>query len=77
MSNLTTVPSFVFYQGKPGDDIWENPIEVIFYNGSISLEQQGNYDQKEVISIHPDFIIKLLTEIKKNLPEAKKYLESK
>jgi hypothetical protein len=77
MSELTSVPMFVFYQGTPGNNNWERPIEVRFYNGSIELSQQGEYTQSERISIHSDFVVALLKEIKKHLPDANFFLNKK
>lgn len=75
MADLITVPTFTFQQGKLGDTDWESPIQVHFYNGSISLEQEGNFDINESIQIHPKHFQRLFKEIKKHLPEAKKHLE--
>lgn len=71
-TTLTTVPTFRFDQG----DIWdqesvsERPIDVLYYNGIISLEQNGN----EVLLL-PENINALFRAIKKHLPEALKKLE--
>jgi hypothetical protein len=77
MSELTTVPMFVFYQGNLGDGDWEKPIEVKYYNGCIQLEQQGEYAQPEKISVHPEFVVALLKEIKKHLPDANYFINKK
>ena len=67
MAELTTVPMFVFYQGDP----WELelpsefPIEVKYYNGTISLEQNGN-----AVNIQPEYFERLFKEIRKHRAEA-------
>jgi hypothetical protein len=67
MAELTTVPMFVFYQGDPWAEETpsEYPIEVKYYNGTISLEQDGN-----TININTDFFEKLFKEIRKHKPAA-------
>lgn len=42
MTELITVPTFVFSQGKLGDVDFETPIHVDYYNGTIVLRQDGN-----------------------------------
>lgn len=69
-NKLITVPTFTFRQGQFGDDVFEKPIQVSFYNGAISLTQEGDYDQDEEIILHPDFVNKLFKAIQKNMPEA-------
>lgn len=75
MAELITVPTFTFNQGKLGDTEFEKPISVDFYNGSICLRQDGEYDVQENIILHPDFVEKLFKEIKKHLPQAKAMLD--
>lgn len=70
MSELITVPTFCFNQGKIGDMNFDSAIHVDFYNGSIVLRQDGEYDQQEQIRICPEYLIGLFREIKKHLPEA-------
>lgn len=72
MAELITVPTFTYNQGSvyKGDENTERPITVNYYNGSIELQQEGEYDQPESIIIQPDHIDKLFKEIKKHLPEA-------
>jgi len=82
MSNQTeliTVPTFTFNQGN----VWnsetevERPISIDFYNGTIVLRQDGEFDAQEQINIHPAYFEKLVKAIRKNLPEANKMLEIK
>lgn len=76
MSDLITVPTFTFNQGKLFIDTeTELPISVDFYNGTIILRQDGDYDQQEEVKIHPAYFEKLVKAIRKNLPEANKYLK--
>ena len=76
-NHLVTVPTFTYQQGKHSDDSFkENPIQVSFYNGAIELSQEGTYEENEVVLIHPDHIEPLYRAIKKNMPEALKWLES-
>jgi hypothetical protein len=77
MPDLTTVPSFIFYHGKLGDNGWERPIHVQFYNGSITIEQQGEYDVPESIQLSPAYVKKLLKEIIKHIPDAQYWLDKK
>jgi len=72
MPDLITVPTFTFKQGNifNADPEVERPITVSYYNGTIELLQDGEYDQPEKILIHPSFLNKLFQEIKKHLPEA-------
>lgn len=72
MAELVTVPTFTFQQGSvaKADSDYESPIRVEFYNGSISLRQEGEYDVEEVINIHPKYFEKLFKEIKKHMPDA-------
>jgi len=72
MAELTTVPMFVFYQGDPWEQELpsEYPIEVKYYNGCISLEQNGNS-----INVHPDFFEKLFREIRKHKTAAEEELK--
>lgn len=67
MAELTTVPTFVFFQGDPwsGDHPSEHPVQVEYFRGSICLSQNGN----EIILL-PEFYEKLFKEIKKHFPEA-------
>jgi hypothetical protein len=74
MSELITVPTFTFSQGKPGDDVFESPIHVDFYNGCIVLRQDGEYTQQEQINILPQHLDALFREIKKHRPEAEHFL---
>jgi len=77
MSELITVPMFTFNQGDifSGSENAERPIKVLFYNGSIELQQDGLYDQPEKILISTNFLDKLFKEIKKQLPEAQVFLK--
>lgn len=76
MTDLITVPTFTFRQGKHSDNSFEeNPIQVSFYNGSIELRQEGEFDQDESILISPKYLDALFKSIKKSLPEAKECLE--
>jgi hypothetical protein len=73
MPELTTVPSFVFYQGEFEGEGWELPIEVGYYNGCVSLGQQGNGE----IILSPVHIKALFKEVLRHLPEAEKHLKEK
>jgi hypothetical protein len=79
MAKLITVPTFIFQQG----DMWdqegdsEKPIHVDYYNGSICLRQDGEYEKQEEIIISPKYLNALFKEIKKHLPEAEAMLNSK
>jgi len=77
MAELITVPTFTFDQGSfyKGDNIVERPIRVEFYNDSISLVQEGDFNQPETIMIHPNYLNELFRAIKKHLPEAKETLK--
>lgn len=78
MSELITVPTFTFRQGKNSDSTFEeNPITVSFYNGSIELSQEGAFDTDEKILLSPNYIDALFKAIKKNMPEAKEWLDRK
>lgn len=79
MSNeLTTVPTFTYRQGKYANDTFkENPITVSFYNGTISLTQEGYYDQDECVNLHPDHVKGLFKAILKHMPEAQHWLDKK
>lgn len=77
MSELITVPTFVFNQGDLGDMKFELPIHVDYYNGTIVLRQDGDYDAQETINISPEYLDKLFKEIKKHLPEAKLVLDGR
>lgn len=72
MAELITCPTFEFKQGDifSGVDNAEKSIHVDFYNGSIQLRQDGEYDQQEKILILPENLDKLFKEIKKHLPDA-------
>lgn len=75
MSELITVPTFIFNQGTLLEvQGAERPIHVDFYNGTIVLRQDGQYDQQEEIKISPEYLEKLFRKIKKHLPEAEKML---
>lgn len=75
MPELTTVPSFVFYQGQPGNIDWERPIHVHFYHGTITLEQQTEFDVPDKVMIHPTHLKALFKEILKHQPEAELWLK--
>lgn len=78
MSELITVPTFTFQQGKNSDGTFaENPIQVSFYNGTINLSQEGQFMENDSINISTAHFEKLFKEIKKHYPEAKSYLEKK
>lgn len=71
MANLITVPNFI-YQQEYTDGSTEQPIWVQYYNGTISLEQDGNS-----INILPEALNGLFKEIKKHLPEAEHWLKKR
>ena len=79
MADLTTVPTFTFRQGSlfDGDIDVERPITVKFYNGSISIEQEGEFDKDEIVLFHPKFLKAFCKEILKHLPEAEHWLNRK
>jgi hypothetical protein len=72
MPNLITVPTFTFDQGDPFDQdpTSERPIHVLYYSGTIALEQNG-----EQVLISPAHFEKLVKAIRKHLPEATKALK--
>lgn len=70
MAHLKTVPTFVFNQNA--EDMFEQPITVAYYNGSIELSQND-----ESIVIHPELIKGLFKEIIKHQPEAQGWLDRK
>ena len=70
-SELITVPSFVISQ-ESSEGATEQPIWVQYYNGTISLEQEG-----ETINILPEMLDSIFKIIKKRLPEAEHYLNKK
>lgn len=76
-TELITVPTFTFNQGEFGETDWEKPIQVSFYNGQIELSQDGEYDDPERITLHPDHFMQLFKEIKKHFPEALEMLNRK
>ena len=70
MSNLVTLPTFIFRQGELHEG-GELPIQVIYYrDGVIELNQEG----QEII-IQYDYLRKLFNEIKKHYPEAMRKIE--
>jgi hypothetical protein len=77
MSQLKTVPTFTFKQGDifKMDSSVERPITVNYYNGSIELEQDGEYDAPEIIQIHPEYIKAFFKEVLKHIPEAEQWLK--
>lgn len=79
MAELKTVPRLIFNQGDlfVGDSSVERPIRVAYYNGTIQLEQDGDYDQPKVIAISVDYFEKLVKEIRKHLPEATRFLKER
>ena len=78
-TDLITVPTFTFNQG----DIWnsemeiERPISVDFYNGTIVLRQDGEFEIQESIKIHPKYFEALVKAIRKHLPQAEAMLKIK
>lgn len=70
-TELTTVPTFIYEQGEFGDDNFEFPIIVKYWNKGevIELNQQGNG-----VLIRAEDIMRLAKEIKRHLPEAIKQL---
>jgi hypothetical protein len=75
MTELITVPTFVFPQGKLGDENYEAPIHVDFYNGTIILRQDGEYEKQEEIKLSYDQIDTLFKAIKKHRPDAEAMLK--
>lgn len=41
-TDLTTMPSKVFHQGNLGDEEFEQPIKITYFNDCISLDQHPN-----------------------------------
>jgi hypothetical protein len=77
-TNLITVPTFTFYQGEVFDfEGAERPISVDYYNDTICLRQDGDYNQQEVIIIKPEYLDKLFKAIKKYKSEAEYYKKNK
>lgn len=74
-TELITVPTFVFPQGKLGDEDYERPIHVDYYNGSICLRQDGELDQQEIIHLLPDQVDALFREIKRHKKNAEAMLK--
>ena len=62
---LKTAPHIVVEQGEFGDSDWESPIDVVFYNNTISLEQEGNE-----INLRYSFVKELFKTIQKFQEEA-------
>lgn len=75
-TELITVPTFVFPQGKLGDTNYERPIHVDYYNGSICLRQDGEFTQQEQIILLPEHIEALFREIKRHRKDAEHILKS-
>jgi hypothetical protein len=74
-TDLITVPTFVFHQGDLGDETFEMPIHVDFYNGTIVLRQKGDYDTLEEIKIAPENLDALFKEIKRHKPSAEQIMK--
>lgn len=72
MNQLITVPTFTFEQGDPWEQEpdSERPIQVLYYDNCISLEQNG-----ESVLISPAHFENLFKAIRKHLPEANKALK--
>lgn len=77
MAELITVPTFTFNQGDmyQSDPDSERPIHVDFYNGTICLRQDGEFEQQEEIKISPKYLDRFFREIKKHLPDAEAVLK--
>lgn len=60
---ITNQPRKIFYQGLIGDDNFENPIVITYYQDIIDLSQQGNGS----ISILPKAFEALVKSIRKDL----------
>jgi hypothetical protein len=74
-TELTTVPTFTYRQGKHSDDTFEDgPITVEYYGNSICLKQEGYFESDETITISPKHLNALFMAIKKHYPEALKVL---
>lgn len=76
MAELITVPTFTFKQGDfiKGDSIVEQPLSVDFYDGSICIRQDGEYDVPEQIIIHPEYIAAFFKEVLKHKKYADEFL---
>lgn len=80
MAKLTTAPTFTFNQGdmfNGEDPSVERPIRVSYFDGSLLLEQDGDFDQPEQVIISTDYFEKLVKEIRKHLPEATLFLKER
>ena len=73
-TELITVPTFTFNQQDAEKDVWEEPISVDFYNGTICLRQNGNYDEQENINISVEYFEALFKAIRKYKPIAEDIL---
>lgn len=74
-TELITVPTFVFPQGKIGDDNFERPIYVDYYNSTITLRQDGEFEQQEKIQLLPEHVDALFKEIKRHQKDAEYWLK--
>lgn len=64
-SQLTNVPSKVFYQGEWGEV--EKPIIINYYNGCIGLDQQDNTE----VLINDDNLEQFIKSLRKGFKQAK------
>ena len=75
MTELTTVPNFIFSQGN-GEDISEPDVQVKYWVGAkdnplIELKQGNN----EILFENVEQLVKLVKEVKRHLPDAIRHLE--
>lgn len=75
MSDLITVPNFIFHQVDSDGCHIENPIRVCFYNGSISLDHPE--ENITGVTINPECFKQLVKEINKHRPEAERMLSNR
>lgn len=74
MSELITVPTFTFEQGRMLEDVdVEYPISVDYYNGTICLRQEHAGE----IKICPKYLDSLFKEIRKHQKAANFHLNTK
>lgn len=77
-TELTTVPTFIFYQGQlMADTDAEFPIQVTFWDEGDSVELKMLDDSGREITLSTKHMKRLFKEIERHLPEATKKLKSK
>lgn len=70
-TDLNTVPSMLYYQSPTADTFEsENPLLVLFYNGSVEIKQGTN-----IVNISDEYLDDFLNVIKQGRKESIKYLK--